>query len=239
MNIALLGYGKMGQTIEKIAENRGHKIVIKIDDDIKNHDLNELDIDVAIDFSVPTAAFKNITTCFEQNIPVVSGTTGWLDDYEKAREICKKENSAFIYASNFSLGVNVFFELNQKLAGMMQGLEDYSVDIEEIHHVQKLDSPSGTAITLAQQILEQNSKLKGWQLDKADEDEIPVHAKREENVPGTHTVTYESSIDKIEIIHTAKSRQGFALGAVVAAEYLKDQKGIFTMKDVLSDLFQN
>ncbi|SDR66844.1 4-hydroxy-tetrahydrodipicolinate reductase [Christiangramia echinicola] len=239
MNIALLGYGRMGKTIEDIAEKRGHKIVLKVSDDIENHDLSESNIDVAIDFSIPNAAFKNITTCFKNNIPVVSGTTGWLDDYEKARKICKDENSAFIYASNFSLGVNVFFELNQKLAGMMQGLEDYSVEIEEIHHIQKLDSPSGTAITLAQQILQENSKLKGWQLEDADEDEIPIHAKREENVPGTHTVTYDSSIDKIEITHTAKSRQGFALGAVVAAEYLKGKSGIFTMKDVLSDLFQN
>ena len=239
MNIALLGYGRMGKTIEDIAEKRGHKIVLKVSDDIENHDLSEPNIDVAIDFSIPKAAFKNITTCFKNNIPVVSGTTGWLDDYEKARKICKDENSAFIYASNFSLGVNVFFELNQKLAGMMQGLEDYSVEIEEIHHIQKLDSPSGTAITLAQQILQENSKLKGWQLEDADEDEIPIHARREENVPGTHTVTYDSSIDKIEITHTAKSRQGFALGAVVAAEYLKGKSGIYTMKDVLSDLFQN
>ena len=239
MNIALLGYGRMGKTIEEIAEKRGHKVVLKFSDDIENHDLNDFNIDVAIDFSIPKAAFKNITTCFKNQIPVVSGTTGWLDDYEKARKICKDENSAFIYASNFSLGVNVFFQLNEKLAGMMQGLEDYSVEIEEIHHLQKLDSPSGTAITLAQQILQENSKLKGWQLDHADDDEIPIYAKREENVPGTHTVTYDSSIDQIEITHTAKSRQGFALGAVVAAEYLKEKSGIFTMKDVLSDLFQN
>jgi len=239
MNIALLGYGRMGKTIEEIAENRGHKIVLKVSEDIDNYDLENLKIDVAIDFSVPKAAFKNITTCFKHDIPVVSGTTGWLDNYEKAREICNEEGSAFIYASNFSLGVNVFFQLNEKLAGMMQGLEDYSVNIEEIHHIQKLDAPSGTAITLAQQILEKNSRLKGWQLDDADDDEIPIKAKREENVPGTHTVTYESSVDKIEIVHTAKSRQGFALGAVVAAEYLKDRTGIFTMRDVLSDLFKN
>lgn len=239
MNIALLGYGRMGKTIEEIAENRGHKIVLKISDDIENHDLKDKNIDVAIDFSIPKAAFKNITTCFKNNIPVVSGTTGWLDQYEKARSICKDENSAFIYASNFSLGVNVFFQLNQKLAEMMQGLEDYKVDIEEIHHTKKLDAPSGTAITLAQQILEENLKLKGWQLNDADEDEIPIYAKRIEDVPGTHTVTYDSPVDKIEITHTAKSRQGFALGAVVAAEYLKDKTGIFTMKDVLADLFQN
>ncbi len=239
MNIALLGYGRMGKTIEKIAESRGHKIVLKISDDIDNHDLEASKVDVAIDFSIPRAAFKNITTCFKNKIPVVCGTTGWLDDYEKARKICLEQDSALIYASNFSLGVNVFFELNQKLAGMMQGLKDYSVAIEEVHHTQKLDAPSGTAITLAQQILEKNSKLKGWQLNDADEDEIPISAKREENVPGTHTVTYDSEIDQIEIKHTAKSRQGFALGAVVAAEYLKDKSGIFTMKDVLSDLFQN
>jgi 4-hydroxy-tetrahydrodipicolinate reductase len=239
MKIALLGYGKMGKTIEEIALNRGHEIVLKINDDIENYNLKEKEVDVAIDFSIPKAAFKNITTCFQNKIPVISGTTGWLDQYEKARSICEKENSAFIYASNFSLGVNVFFELNQKLAGMMQGLEDYSVEIEEIHHTQKLDAPSGTAISLAEQILDKNSKLKGWQLDNADNDEIPIHAKRIEDVPGTHNVTYESSIDKIEIIHTAKSRQGFALGAVVAAEYIQDKTGIFTMKDVLSDLFKN
>lgn len=239
MKIALLGYGKMGKTIEEIAEKRGHKIVLKADEDIENYDLDSSKIDVAIDFSVPKAAFKNITTCFKHGIPVVSGTTGWLDNYDKAKKICKEENSAFIYASNFSLGVNVFFELNQKLAGMMKGLENYSVAIEEIHHVQKLDAPSGTAITLAEQIIEKNPRVDGWQLDDAEKDEIPIYAKREEDVPGTHTVTYDSEIDKIQIVHTAKSRQGFALGAVVAAEYLKDKTGIFTMKDVLADLFQN
>ena len=239
MKIALLGYGKMGKAIEEIAEKRGHKIVLKVEEDIENYDLDGSEIDVAIDFSVPKAAFKNITTCFKKGIPVVSGTTGWLDHYEEAKKICKEENSGFIYASNFSLGVNVFFELNQKLADMMKGLEDYSVAIEEIHHVQKLDAPSGTAITLAEQIIEKNPRVDGWQLDDAEKDEIPIYAKREEDVPGTHTVTYDSEIDKIEIVHTAKSRQGFALGAVVAAEYIKDKSGIFTMKDVLADLFQN
>ena len=239
MKIALLGYGKMGKTIEEIAKDRGHKIVLKVTEDIESYDLKEKEIDVAIDFSIPEAAFKNITTCFKHHIPVVSGTTGWLEKYKKAKDTCKENDSAFIYASNFSLGVNVFFELNQKLADMMKGLEDYKVEIEEIHHVQKLDAPSGTAISLAEQILESNSRLKGWQLDDADKDEIPIYAKRQEDVPGTHTVTYDSEIDKIEIVHTAKSRRGFALGAVVAAEYLQDKKGIFTMKDVLSDLFQN
>ncbi|MDX1720375.1 MAG: 4-hydroxy-tetrahydrodipicolinate reductase, partial [Salegentibacter mishustinae] len=178
---------------------------------------------------------KNITTCFKNNIPVVCGTTGWLDDYEKAVDICKKEDSAFIYASNFSVGVNLFFELNRKLAKMMNGMSDYEVEIEEIHHTQKQDAPSGTAISLAQQIITENDKKNNWQLDHAEEDEIPVKAKRIENVPGTHTVSYISKIDTIEIMHTAKSREGFALGAVIAAEWIKDKKGVFTMKDVLSD----
>lgn len=237
MKIALLGYGKMGKTIEEIAQSRGHEVVLRVNDDIENYNLGEFQPDVAIDFSIPKAAFKNITTCFKNNIPVVSGTTGWLDQYEKAKNICEENNSAFIYASNFSLGVNVFFELNKKLAAMMKGLEEYSVEIEEIHHTQKLDAPSGTAISLAQQIIEENPTKKGWQLNDADSDEIPIHAKRIENVPGTHTVSYESDIDSIEITHTAKSRQGFALGAVIAAEYLKSRSGIFTMRDVLASLF--
>lgn len=237
MKIALLGYGKMGKKIEEIAQNRGHEIVARVNDDIENHDLKENKPDVAIDFSIPKAAFKNITTCFKNGIPVVSGTTGWLDDYEKAKKICEENNTGFIYASNFSLGVNVFFELNKKLASMMKGLDEYSVEIEEIHHVQKLDAPSGTAISLAQQIIEENPNKVGWQLDEADADEIPVFAKRIEDVPGTHTIKYDSAVDTIEIKHTAKSREGFALGAVVAAEYLKDKKGVFTMKDVLASLF--
>lgn len=237
MKIALLGYGKMGKTIEEIAQSRGHEVVLRVNDDIESYNLGEFQPDVAIDFSIPKAAFKNITTCFKNNIPVVSGTTGWLDQYEKAKNICEENNSAFIYASNFSLGVNVFFELNKKLAAMMKGLEEYSVEIEEIHHTQKLDAPSGTAISLAQQIIEENPTKKGWQLDDADSDEIPIHAKRIENVPGTHTVSYESDIDSIEITHTAKSRQGFALGAVIAAEYLKGRSGVFTMRDVLASLF--
>ncbi|HKL36117.1 MAG TPA: 4-hydroxy-tetrahydrodipicolinate reductase [Salegentibacter sp.] len=235
MKIALLGYGRMGKTIDEIAVNRGHEIVLKLEEDIESFELNKMDIDVAIDFSVPKAAFKNITTCFKNDIPVVCGTTGWLEDYEKAVEICKKEDSAFIYASNFSVGVNLFFELNRKLAEIMNGMEDYEVEIEEIHHTQKQDAPSGTAISLAQQIISKNDRKKNWQLDHAEADEIPVRAKRIENVPGTHTVSYKSQIDSIEIMHTAKSRQGFALGAVIAAEWIKDKKGVFTMKDVLSE----
>lgn len=232
MKIALLGYGKMGKTIEKIATDRGHEIILKISGDIEQFDLTKAD--VAIDFSIPAAAFKNITTCLQNKVPVISGTTGWLEYYNKAAEICKQEKSAFLYASNFSIGVNLFFELNEKLATMMRDFSDYSVDIEEIHHTQKLDAPSGTAITLAEQIIE-NSSRKGWQLDKAGENEIPITAKRIEEVPGTHTISYRSAIDSIEIKHTAHSRQGFALGAVIAAEWIKDKTGIFKMKDVLSN----
>lgn len=233
MKIALLGYGKMGKTIEKIATDRGHEIILKISDNIDNHDLTK--VDIAIDFSVPQAAFKNITTCFKNNIPVVSGTTGWLEQYNEAVKICEEENSAFLYASNFSIGVNLFFEINQRLAKLIAPFEEYSVEIEEIHHTQKLDAPSGTAISLAQQIIS-NSNKTGWQLDTAKEGEIPIFAKRIEDVPGTHTVAYKSSIDTIEIKHTAHSRQGFALGAVIAAEWLKDKNGVFAMKDVLSGL---
>ena len=233
MRIALSGYGKMGKTIEKIALERGHEIVLKISENIEEYDLSKAEI--VIDFSIPTVALKNITTCFQNGLPVVSGTTGWLNDYEKAVKVCTEENSGFISASNFSIGVNLFFELNEKLAKMMDGFKDYSVEIEEVHHTQKLDAPSGTAISLAQQIID-NSSLEGWELDKANENEIPIYAKRIENVPGTHTVSYNSKVDSIEIKHTAHSREGFALGAVIAAEWLLGKKGVFTMKDVLSGL---
>lgn len=230
MKIALLGYGKMGKTIERIAEERGHEIILKITDNAATQDLSRADI--AIDFSVPQAAFTNITSCFEKGIPVVSGTTGWLEKYEEAAESCRRNNSGFIYASNFSLGVNIFFELNKKLAEMMVNFPQYTPSIEEIHHTQKLDSPSGTAITLAQQIIEKTSKT-SWTLEKPAEGELPITAKREENVPGTHLVTYSSAIDTINIEHIAHSRDGFALGAVIAAEWLKDKRGVFSMKDVL------
>ncbi len=233
MKIALLGYGKMGKTIERLAKERGHSISHKITADIEITDLS--DADVAIDFSVPTAAFDNIKTCFQNKLPVVSGTTGWLDKYEHAVKLCEAENAAFLYASNFSVGVNLFFELNEKLAKMMDHFQNYSVAIEEIHHLQKLDAPSGTAISLAQQIIG-NSRKKGWQLDHAEENEIPITAKREDNVPGTHTVSYNSEIDSIEIKHTAHSREGFALGAIIAAEWIVNKKGVFSMRDVLQDL---
>lgn len=233
MKIALLGYGKMGKTIERIAIERGHSISHKITGDIENIDLSEAD--VAIDFSIPKAAFTNIKTCIKIKLPVISGTTGWLENYESAVKLCEAENSAFLYASNFSIGVNLFFDLNEKLAKIMDPFQNYSVEIEETHHLQKLDAPSGTAISLAQQIIS-NSRKTGWQLDHAEENEIPITAKREENVPGTHTVSYRSEVDSIEIKHTAHSREGFALGAVIAAEWIRDKKGVFSMKDVLQNL---
>lgn len=230
MNIALIGYGKMGKTIERIAIERGHTIVLKVEEDIDNYEFQK--VEVAIDFSIPAAAFKNITTCFKKGIPVVSGTTGWLEKYDEAVEYCKNTDAAFIYASNFSLGVNIFFELNKKLAEMMKPFKEYSVGIEEIHHTQKLDAPSGTAITLAEQIIA-NTDNTGWKLEEAGEQEIPITAKRIENVPGTHTISYDSKVDTIKIEHVAHSRDGFALGAVIAAEWLKGKKGVYKMKDVL------
>ena len=221
----------MGKEIEKIALSRGHEIVIRKDVDDKI-DINLAD--VAIDFSIPSSAFNNITNCINNNVPVISGTTGWLDKYEDAIALCKEKNSAFIYASNYSLGVNIFFELNKQLAKMMRSLEDYNISMEEIHHTKKLDAPSGTAITLAEGIIE-NSAKNDWELgDKASEENIPIVAKRIPEVPGTHTVWYDSEVDSIEIKHTAHSRKGFALGAVVAAEWIIGKKGVFTMKDVLN-----
>lgn len=231
MNIALFGYGKMGKMIEQIALDRGHEIVAKIEVDTKEIDFSQMD--VAIDFSMPSAAYDNITKCFEHKVPVISGTTGWLDKFEEAKKICTDNDSGFIYASNFSLGVNIFFELNQYLAKMMKSLDQYKVSMEEIHHTQKLDEPSGTAITLAEGIIN-NSDYKSWKLENAADDEIPITAKRIGTTPGTHSIDYTSKVDSIEIKHTAHNREGFALGAVIAAEWIKGKKGIFTMKDVLN-----
>lgn len=230
MKIALLGYGKMGKVIEQIALERGHKIVLKKD---KNTTFKGLEnADVAIDFSVPNSASTNISTSLENGIPVISGTTGWLADYQKMVDLCQKNNGSFIYASNFSLGVNVFFELNNYLAKMMANLKQYQVSMEEIHHTQKLDAPSGTAITLAEGIIK-NTNYTQWTLENPKANEIQIEAKRIENVPGTHSIFYDSTVDQIEIKHTAHSREGFALGAVVAAEWLVGKKGVFSMKDVL------
>ena len=231
MKIGLFGYGKMGKMIERIAQERNHKIVAKID--IDTTEINFSEIDVAIDFSMPGAAFGNITACLEHGIPIISGTTGWLKDFDKVTALCKEKKGAFIYASNFSLGVNVFFELNAYLAQMMKNLDQYKISMEEIHHTQKLDAPSGTAITLAEGILE-NTKYQDWKLEEAKENEIPITSKRIDAVPGTHTVTYQSEVDSIEIKHTAHNREGFALGAVIAAEWIVDKTGVFSMKDVLN-----
>lgn len=231
MKIALLGYGRMGKEIEKIALQRGHEIVIKTSGK-EVYDITKAD--VAIDFSIPSSAYDNISNCINNNTPVISGTTGWLDKYNDIVELCNDKKGAFIYASNFSLGVNVFFELNKQLAKMMNTLEQYNVSIEEIHHTKKLDAPSGTAITLAEGVIE-NTNQKAWELDeKTSEENIPIKAIRTPDVPGTHTVTYNSEIDTIDIKHTAHNRQGFALGAVIAAEWLNNKTGVFTMRDVLN-----
>ena len=230
MKIALLGYGKMGQTIERIALERGHEIVLKKDEFNTYEGLSNAN--VAIDFSIPAVAVANISSCFYANVPVISGTTGWLDRYDEMVTLCAAKNGGFISSSNFSLGVNLFFELNEYLAKMMAKFDSYKVDMEEIHHTQKLDAPSGTAISLAKGVIE-NSNYTNWTLEDAKNNDIHIEAIRTENVPGTHTVTYNSTVDSIEIKHTAHNRDGFALGAVIAAEWIVGKQGVFTMKDVL------
>lgn len=232
MKIALLGYGKMGHEIEKIALERGHQICLK---KTTNDSFDELEkADVAMDFSVPQAAVANISAAIEKNIPVISGTTGWLEQFEDITQLCQQKNGAFLYASNFSLGVNIFFEINKKLAQLVSPTEAYRCEVEEIHHTQKLDAPSGTALSLTQDIIA-HSTYNNWVLAPTDAqpDELLVTAKRIDKVPGTHTITYTSAVDKISIEHEAFSRQGFALGAVIAAEWIVGKKGIFSMKDVL------
>lgn len=230
MKIALLGYGKMGHVIEKIALQRGHEIVLRksIEDTFDGLE----NADVAIDFSAPDAAVENISNALKLSIPVISGTTGWLNEYENMVALCNEKNTAFISSSNFSLGVNIFFELNEYLSKIMSKFDAYKVGIEEIHHTQKLDAPSGTAISLANGVIK-NSNYKNWTLVNPTATDILIDAKRIENVPGTHTVTYNSEIDSIEIKHVAHNREGFALGAVIAAEWILGKKGVFTMKDVL------
>ena len=230
MKIALLGYGKMGKVIERIALERGHEIVLRKSSVSSFDGLDNAD--VAIDFSVPSSAVTNISECLNNGIPVISGTTGWLEDYNKMVALCEEKNGAFIYGSNFSLGVNLFFELNNYLAKMMSKFNQYKVTMEEIHHTQKLDAPSGTAISLAKGVIE-NSNYSNWTLDNPKENEIQIDAKRIENVPGTHSIFYTSEVDTIEIKHTAHNRDGFALGSIIAAEWLVEKKGVFTMKDVL------
>lgn len=231
MKIALLGYGKMGQVIERIALERGHEIVLKKDEFNTYDGLSTAD--VAIDFSVPTAAVSNISSCFNNNVPVVSGTTGWLEHYDEMAALCHEKQGGFISSSNFSLGVNIFFELNEYLAKIMSQFDSYKVSMEEIHHTQKLDAPSGTAISLAKGVID-NSNYANWTLEDAKANQIHIEAKRIGDVPGTHTVTYDSTVDSIELKHTAHNREGFALGAVIAAEWLAGKTGIYTMKDVLN-----
>ncbi len=230
MKIALLGYGRMGKTIEKIAIERGHDIVLKIDNSNAKFDIRQAEI--AIDFSDPSAAYNNLKNCIENNVPVVCGTTGWLSKFDKIVDFCKNKEGAFIYASNFSVGVNLFFNLNAYLAKMMKNIKGYEVDMEEIHHIHKLDAPSGTAITLAEQIIESSTKNQ-WKLEEASSNDLMIHVKREGEVPGTHSIQYKSVVDAIKIKHSACNREGFALGAIIAAEWLVDKKGVFTMKDVL------
>ncbi len=236
MKIALLGYGKMGKEIEKIAVSRGHEIVLKVNvDNAKDLTIDNLKkADAAIEFSTPETAYSNIQKCFEANVPVVVGTTGWLHKIEEVKNSATNEGKGFFYASNFSIGVNVFFEINKKLAQLMAPYKEYSIEMEEIHHTQKLDAPSGTAITLAEGIIQNNTRKNKWVNDKTTTDnELEIISKRIENIPGTHTVVYNSSIDEIYIRHTAHNRQGFALGAVVAAEFMKGKSGYYGMNDLL------
>ncbi len=236
MKIALLGYGKMGKEIEKIAISRGHEIVLKINvDNARELTIDNLKkADAAIEFSTPETAYSNIQKCFEANVPVVVGTTGWLHKMEEVKNSATRDGKGFFYASNFSIGVNVFFEINKKLAQLMAPYKEYSIEMEEIHHTQKLDAPSGTAITLAEGIIDNNSRKNKWVNDKTSADnELEIISKRIENIPGTHTVVYNSPIDEIYIRHKAHNRQGFALGAVVAAEFMKGKSGYYGMNDLL------
>ena len=236
MKIALIGYGKMGKAIEEIAVQKGHEIVLKID--IQNsHDLTESNLkkaDVAIEFTGPHSAFENVKKCIEWGVPVVSGSTGWLEQWNIIQALCVAKNSTLIYSSNYSIGVNLFFELNKQLAKLMEPYESYDVAMTEIHHTEKKDAPSGTAISLAEQILGQIGRKKNWvNGTMAQPNELLIRSERIDPAPGTHTVTYSSPIDTIEITHTAHTRKGFASGAVLAAEFASQKKGIFTMKDVL------
>jgi 4-hydroxy-tetrahydrodipicolinate reductase len=236
MKLALIGYGKMGKEIEKIALDRGHKIELIIDvdnqDDLTVENLKKCD--VAIEFTMPDSAVENYFKCFEAGIPVVSGTTGWLDRKDEVYNKCKETNGTFFYGSNFSVGVNLFFELNKTLARLMGTRPEYSPEMTEVHHTQKLDAPSGTAISLAEDLIEIHPKIEKWKKEtKTANNELPIKSERRGEVPGIHTIKYDSDVDYIEITHSAKSRKGFALGAVLAAEYSFGHKGILSMKDML------
>jgi 4-hydroxy-tetrahydrodipicolinate reductase len=233
MKVLLVGYGKMGKIIERIAIERGHTIAGRIDIDNK-HELDTAAADVAIEFSRPEAAFANIKRCLTRGIPVVCGTTGWLDQKDEIEEYCRQVDSAFFYASNYSLGVNIFFKVNEFLARIMNNFSEYEIQMDEIHHTEKKDAPSGTAITLAEGILKHMNRKTSWVNEEANEPgELAIKSFRIGDVPGTHVVKYASSIDDIDIKHTAHSREGFAKGAVMVAEWLKDKKGVLNMDDFL------
>lgn len=236
MKIALIGYGKMGQMIEEVALQRGHEIVLKINID-NVEDFTEENVkkaDVAIEFTSPDSAFENVKRCLQFGVPVVCGSTGWNDRLDEAKALCLQQNSAFLHASNFSIGVNIFFQVNKFLAKMMASQPDYEVSLKEIHHTQKKDAPSGTAVTLAEQVLQNIGRKKTWVNEASNKTEdLSIISERIDPAPGTHYVTYSSAVDDIEIIHTAHNRKGFALGAVLAAEFIAGRKGIFTMDDVL------
>ena len=237
MKIAILGYGKMGKAVEKAAIKNNHSIVLKIDetniDELTVDNLKKADL--AFEFSVPTTAFKNINLCFDANIPVVSGATGWLDKYDEVIDRCKKENKAFFYASNFSIGVNIFFKLNQYLSKIMNNFNEFDVEMSETHHIHKLDAPSGTAITLASDIIKNIEKKSSWVKDNSNSDsEISIKSFREGEVAGIHDIKYESEIEKIEIKHSSKSREGLAKGAILAAEFVVNKKGAYTMDNLLN-----
>ena len=221
----------MGKIIDEIATQRNHEIVARLNESPTSGNLNNAD--VVIEFSNPEVAFNNIKTCLENNIPVICGTTGWLDQKPEIEKIAAENNTAFLYGSNFSLGVNLFFALNEKLADLMKNFPEYNVQLEEIHHTHKKDAPSGTAISLAEGIIKNDQRFEGWKLEETKEKELGIFAIREDEVPGTHSVFYKSSVDEIEIKHTAYSRNGFALGAVIAAEWIQGKTGNFSMKDVL------
>jgi 4-hydroxy-tetrahydrodipicolinate reductase len=236
MNIAIIGYGKMGREIEKICRERDHDIVCIIDvgDEDKFNSDEFKSAQVAIEFSSPESALENYRRAFAADVPVVSGTTGWLDNIDEVKEACEEEGKTFFYASNFSLGVNILFAVNSYLAKIMNNFPEYNVHIDETHHIHKLDAPSGTAITLAEGIMDSIERKKQWKLDEQpNDDDLQINAYRKDEVPGIHTVKYESEVDEIEITHNAKSRKGFALGAVLAAEFTTNKKGFLGMKDLL------
>ena len=236
MKIALIGYGKMGKAIEEIANANGDEIILKISSSNKELFIveNIKSADVAIEFTNPHSAVENIKKCIDAGVPVVSGSTGWLKQFDEVKNYCKEKNGCFLYASNFSIGVNIFFEVNKYLAGLMRKQNEYKVSIEEIHHTQKKDAPSGTAITIAEQIMQKIIAKKEWvNKETEDKSQLQIISKRIENVPGTHKVLYHSFADDIEVIHTAHNRTGFASGALLAAKFIADKKGVFEMKDVL------